>query len=59
MWKASRKHAGLLACNEAAPRFEEIAIDVNSIDRKLIKAALVGDARRMHFMPYGKTSNMG
>ena len=59
VWKASRKHAGLLACNEAAPRFEEIAVDVNSIDRKLIKAASVRGAQRMHFMPYGKTSNMG
>ena len=59
VWKASRKHAGLLACNEAMPRFQEIAVDVNSIDRKLIKAASVRGPQRMHFMPYSKTSNMG
>ena len=59
VWKASRKHAGLLACNEAVPRFEDIAVDVNSIDRKLIKAVSVRGVQRMHFMPYGRTSNMG
>ena len=59
VWKASRKHAGLLACNEGAPRFAEIALDVNSIDRKLIMATSARGAQRMHFMPYGKTSNMG
>ena len=59
VWKASRKHAGLLACNEATPRFGEIAVDVNSIDRKLIKAESARGAQRMHFMPYAKTSNMG
>ena len=59
VWRASRKHAGLLACNEAVPRFAEIAVDVNSIDRKLIKAGSVSGAQRLHFMPYSKTSNMG
>ena len=59
VWKASRKHAGLLACNQATPRFGEIAVDVNSIDRKLIKAESARGAQRMHFMPYAKTSDMG
>jgi len=59
VWKASRKHTSLLACNEAMPRFQKIAIDLNTIDRKLIKAESVRGPHRMHFMPYGKTSNMG
>ena len=59
VWKASKKHAGLLACSEAASHFQEIAVDVDSIDRKLIKATSVRGPQRMHFMPYGKTSNMG
>ena len=59
VWKASKKHAGLLACSEAAPAFQEIALDVNTIDRKLIMAASVRGPQRLHFLPYAKTSNMG
>ena len=49
----------MLACNEAAPAFQETALDVNIIDRKLIMAASVQGAQRLHLMPYAKTSNMG
>ena len=47
-------HAGLLACNEAAPCFREKAVDLDSIDRKLIKAELVRGAHRLHFMHTGR-----
>ena len=54
--KAGCKHPGLLACNEAVPRYHdaEIAVDVNSIDRRPSRRR-----ERMHFMPYRKAPNMG
>ena len=41
VWKASRKHAGLLACNLDAPPYQEIVVPLDSIVKKLISATSV------------------